>query len=474
MVTSRTDRDPGLSADPPPSRARWWPIGLLIGLLAFAHAGLYAALVPPWQAPDEPAQVEYVLLVAQRGRPSEDLDLGIQRRIVEDLVARDFFRFAGGRRPPADDLSFEAVWPGQARYVGRQPAYFVLAAVVVRALPDAPVAVQVLALRAFSATLFGLTVGAIFATARVVFPARPLLAVSAALAAALLPMPAALGGAVNNDNLANVVGAAAFLTIALAERRGYRPELVIVLIGLAVLALYTKRTTLMLIPLVALVLGAAIWRQGWRARLAGATIAALGLVAAIAVVETFPPLRDSVAYIADRYFANASVESNLAAIEGISPAWQNVVASFVTYAGPFFQSTIGLFGWFDVPLPTVWYFVAAVGLLVALLGAGRFALRSVALLDPAGRAALRWLLLGLAFSFGLVFVYALYFSQDGTAPQGRYLLVSLSPLLLLLTAGLAELVPRGLRVTALIAGAWLLLLLGAVALLGAIVPEYYG
>jgi hypothetical protein len=443
-------------------------------VLAFAHAGLYAALVPPWQAPDEPAQVEYVLLVAQRGRPTEDLDLGIQRRIVEDLVARDFFRFAGGQRPPADDLSFEAVWPGQARYVGRQPAYFLLAAVVVRALPDAPIAVQVAALRTLSAALFGLTVVAIFATARLVFPLRPVLAVATALAAALLPMPAALGGAVNNDNLANLVGAAAFLTIAFAERRGYRPEVVFVLIGLAVLALYTKRTTLMLIPLVALVLGTAIWRQGWRARLAGAAIAALGMVAAVAIIETFPPLRDTVAYIADRYFANASVESNLAAIEGISPAWQNVLGSFVTYAGPFFQSSIGLFGWLDVPLAPVWYFLAGLGLVVALLGAGIFALRSDAHLDPAGRAALRWLLIGLAFSFGLVFLYALYFSQDGTAPQGRYLLVSLSPLLLLLTAGLAELAPRRFRVTALLVGAWLLLLVGAVALVGAILPEYYG
>ncbi|GIW06205.1 MAG: hypothetical protein KatS3mg060_1010 [Dehalococcoidia bacterium] len=453
---------------------RWWPVGVLIGLLAFAHAGLYAALVPLWQAPDEPAQVEYILLVAQRGRPTEDLDLGIQRRIVADLVARDFFRFAGGQRPPPDDLSFEAVWPGQARYVGRQPAYFLAAAVLVRAFPDAPVAVQVYTVRAFSALLFGLTVAAIFATGRVLFPRRPLLAVAAALAAALLPMPAYLGGAVNNDNLANLLGATAFLVIALAERRGYRPEWVFALVGLAILALYTKRTTLIFIPLIALVLGLAIWRQGWRARAAGGAIALLGLVALVAAIETFPPLRDTVAYIADRYFANASVESNLAAIEGISPAWQNVVGSFLTYAAPFFQSSIGLFGWLDVPLAPVWYLLIGLVLLVALIGAAVFALRSFPALDDAGRAGLRWLSVGLALSFALVFVYALYFSQDGTAPQGRYLFPSLSPLLLLLTAGLAEVTPRFARSAALVAGIWLLLLLDAVAIFGAIIPEYYG
>jgi hypothetical protein len=455
-------------------QARWWPLGVLIGLLAFAHAGLYAALVPPWQAPDEPAQVEYLLLVAQRGRPTEDLDPAIQRRIVEDLVARDFFRFAGGQRPPPDNLTFEAVWPGQARYVGRQPAYFLLASLVVRAFPEAPIATQVYAIRALSALLFGLTVAAIFATGRVIFPDRPLLAVAAALAAALLPMPAYLGGAVNNDNLANLVGATTFLVIALAERRGYRPEWVFALVGLAILALYTKRTTLIVIPLVALVLGLAIWRQGWRVRAIAAGMTLLALIALVAAIETFPPLRDSVTYIADRYFANASVESNLAAIEGISPAWQNVLGSFITYAAPFFQSSIGMFGWFDVPLAPVWYVLAGGVLFVALVGATVFALRTFPTLDDAGRAGLRWLMLGLGFSLALVFVYALYFSQDGTAPQGRYLFVALTPLLLLLTAGLAEFVPRGGRSAAFVGGVWLLVLLDTIAIVAAILPEYYG
>ncbi|MCS6801349.1 MAG: hypothetical protein RMM58_02650 [Chloroflexota bacterium] len=465
---------PGEAARPSPRPRRWWPVGLLLGLLAFSHAALYAALVPPWQAPDEPAQVEYVLLVAQRGRPTEDLDPGIQRRIVEDLVARDFFRFAGGQRPPADDLSFEAVWPGQARYAGRQPAYFLAAALIVRLFPEAPIAFQVSLLRAFSAFLFGLTVAAIFATARLIFPERPLLAVGAALAAALLPMAAALGGAVNNDNLANLVGAATFLGIALVERRGYRPEWVLALIGLAVVALYTKRTTLILIPLVGLVLALAIWRQGWRARVAAATIAFFALVAAVAAIETFPPLRNAVAYTADRYFANASVESNLAAIEGISPAWQNLLRSFVLYSGLFFQSSIGLFGWVDVALLPVWYLLAGFALLSALLGAVLFAIRTFPTMDAPGRAALRWLLVGLLFSVGLVFIYALYFSQDGTAPQGRYLFVSLSPLLIVLTAGLAELFPRRARRLAAIGGAWLLLLFDAVVIVGTLLPEYYG
>ncbi|MFN8534410.1 MAG: DUF2142 domain-containing protein [Dehalococcoidia bacterium] len=459
---------------PPVLRTAWWPFGLLVALLAFAHSAFYAVLTPLWQAPDEPAQFEYVLLIAQRGRPTEDLDPAIQRRIVEDLVARDFFRFAGGNRPSPENLSFEAVWPGQARYVGRQPAYFLAAALVARSFDGAVIASQVYAVRLFSALLFALTIACLYFTIRLVAPRRPLLAVGSAWAAALLPMPAYLGGMVNNDNLANLVGAALFLLIALAERRGYRPEWVAGLLLLAVVALYTKRTTLFVPPMVALVLASAVWRQGWRARIALAAMVALSLLALVAAIQTFPPLRDTVAYLADRYFANDSVSANLTAIEGISPGWQSVLTSFLSHAQPFFQSAVATFGWLTVPVAPLWYLLWVAALSVALGGAIVFAVRAAPGVDRLGKAALRWLAFGLGCSIALILVYALYFSQDGTAPQGRYLFVSLTPLMLLLSAGAAELTPRRLRPGALVLGAVLLLIFDAVALFGSILPAYYG
>ena len=455
-------------------RPAWWPLGVLLALLAFAHGAWYAAIIPLWQAPDEPAHVEYILLIAERGRPTEEVDPAIQRRIVADLVARDFFLHGGGQRPPDDELSFAAVWPGQARYAGRQPAYHLLAAVVARLFSEASLPTQVLALRLFSALLFALTVAAIFATVRVVAPARPLLAVGSAGAAALLPMPAFLGGTVNNDNLANLVGASTFLALALAERRGYRPEFVLALLALAALAFYTKRTTLFIPPLVGLALFSAIWRLGWRARFATLVVGLLLLLALAAAVETFPPLREAVAFSADRYLANESVASNLAAIQGITPSWQAVLDRFVFYSDEFFRSALGLFGWFNVPLLPVFFQLAWLVTVIAAGGAVLFALRGAARLDEPGQATLRWLALGLLGALGLVFVYALYFSQDGTAPQGRYLFVALAPLLFWLLGGLAELVPARWRAAALVLGLVALLLFDLLALTSALLPVYYG
>jgi 4-amino-4-deoxy-L-arabinose transferase-like glycosyltransferase len=458
-----------------PSRGLALITGLLLAALGFAHAALYAYLTPLWQAPDEPAQFEYILLIADRGRPTEDLDLRIQERIVEDVIARDFFRFGGGARPPEEaPRTFEAIWPGQARYVGRQPAYHILAAVIVKGMGDAPVADQVRAVRLFSALLFGLTVAAVFLTGLLLLPSRFRLAVAAGAVAALWTMPAYIGGTVNNDNLAMLVGSLMFLAIAYAERRGYRSEVVIAIVVLAILAFYVKRTTLALIPLAALVLLAAVWRAGRRARIAGAAVLVFGGASLVAAIATFPPLREAAIAVANRYLANVSVADNLAAIEGISPRWQTVLTSFLEVAAPFHQSFLGLYGWLAAPLAPVWYGIGSAVVLVVLVGLWRFGLASFPDLDGPARAGIRWLAVGLTFSLGLLFTYALYFSQDGTAPQGRYLYVALAPMVILGGLGVSALVPRGLRPAAAFAAVASVAAFDLIAIASALIPTFYG
>jgi len=51
------------------SRRRQGAIVILLMLLAFVRAAIYAAVIPPWQAPDEPQHFEYVRLVYDLGRP---------------------------------------------------------------------------------------------------------------------------------------------------------------------------------------------------------------------------------------------------------------------------------------------------------------------------------------------------------------------------------------------------------------------
>jgi hypothetical protein len=70
--------------------------------------------------------------------------------------------------------------------------------------------------------------------------------------------------------------------------------------------------------------------------------------------------------------------------------------------------------------------------------------------------------------------YALYFSQDGTAPQGRYVFVSLTPLVALAGLGVAALTPRGLRPIVAFLSVAAIAALDLIAIVSTLVPTFYG
>src|SRR5262245_27579440 len=84
------------------------PAALLVAL-ALAHGLLYAWLVPPWQAPDEPTQFEYAALVGRLGfiPAATDSDPEIERQIVASLVRQRFFEYLLGHPPAAPPQSLD-------------------------------------------------------------------------------------------------------------------------------------------------------------------------------------------------------------------------------------------------------------------------------------------------------------------------------------------------------------------------------
>src|SRR5262245_58355316 len=75
---------------------------VLLAALALFHGLLFAWLVPPWQAPDEPTLFEYAALVARLGRvpTTADSDPALEREIADSLVHQHFFEYLTGQ-PPA-------------------------------------------------------------------------------------------------------------------------------------------------------------------------------------------------------------------------------------------------------------------------------------------------------------------------------------------------------------------------------------
>src|SRR6266540_735568 len=142
--------DSGRIAGAVHSSARLTPV--LLAALAMLHGLLYAWLVPPWQAPDEPTQFEYAALISRLGRipATTDTDPELERQIVDSLVRERFFEYLVGRSPQPSPRSFEDV--RQIFFMPRQvgtdpPLYFAIAALPVWALADLPIETQLRALR---------------------------------------------------------------------------------------------------------------------------------------------------------------------------------------------------------------------------------------------------------------------------------------------------------------------------------------
>ncbi|MCL6431484.1 MAG: glycosyltransferase family 39 protein [Anaerolineae bacterium] len=124
-------------------------------------------------------------------------------------------------------------------------------------------------LRGLSLLLGVATLLALWRAARLLWPERPWLCVGALAIAALTPQFIATSSGVTNDSLTNLLFALAFAA-GIAARRSGSGRGWLALGGLAGLAMLTKQSGLMLLPLGMLM---AAWREGnWRLRLRDALL----------------------------------------------------------------------------------------------------------------------------------------------------------------------------------------------------------
>jgi 4-amino-4-deoxy-L-arabinose transferase-like glycosyltransferase len=167
---------------------------LIILLVYFALATLFAFTTPAWQNPDEPAHYNYIAHIA-RGEGLPVLQMGdYDQRYMQQLT---------GQRFPAE-LSIEPV-----RYEFHQPPLYYLTAVPIFWLSDG----NLTALRLYSVLLGGGVIFLIFLIIGTIFPNQPLIILGATAFAALLPMHVAIMASVNNDPLAALIIAGAMFVL---------------------------------------------------------------------------------------------------------------------------------------------------------------------------------------------------------------------------------------------------------------------
>lgn len=414
---------------------------LLLALIVAAFIGigaLYAALTPPWQAPDEPAHYNYIAQVAGEGCCPLIAPGDWDAAYLETLKASQF--------PEDADLS-------PIEYEDHQPPLYYFAGALIYRMSGG----SLFALRMLSVVFGAGVVIAAYMVVAWLFPRHRPLALAVAALVAFVPQHVAIMASVNNDSLAELVlgvllaAAAAYLGNPRTEQAGAPPAAprrphAAVLGGLAGLAFLTKLTIYG--PAVLAVAAAILLR--WRIErrparwLAGQIGWAAGLALILgglwwarnAAVYGWPDILAQSAHGA--VVVGQLRTADLIAGVGAGPYLGQLLTT--TY-----HSFWGQFGWMGVPMPPRVYLLIGLFLLADLAGLAilLLAYRQRLRLDPPQRAGL-WMLGGVLLAALAQFAY---YNLTFVQFQGRYLYPALLPLGLLVVGGLWG--------WALLAGRWL-------------------
>jgi hypothetical protein len=248
----------------------------LLLVLAVAHVFCYAVLVPPWQHYDEPASLEYALMIRELGRvPAYDEeDTALRHMIAASIVHSPLFgpSATDPTGSPQVSLGFnQRVHP---------PLYYAIIAIATIPVAHQPIERQLMIARLASVAIAALCIYAVIRILRLLLIQSELRLFALGVLACLPPF-ADLMSAVNSDVLAHTVAVLLFGSAAWLLIRPHRQQML--LAGLLVLLAPNVKRILVVPALLLLLLLLVIWlrRRGWRTR---RFVTILGVVAASGIL----------------------------------------------------------------------------------------------------------------------------------------------------------------------------------------------
>jgi hypothetical protein len=247
--------------EPSPSQRRL--LLLLLGF-TFLRGLVYLAVFPPWQHYDEPTHLEYVRLIAERGKlpKAGDYDLAMRQEIAASMQAFGFWK---GKQTPV--IQF---WSDQPPEIGTSelqhpPLYYALQATPQLLVAHQDVETQLYLARLDSVLLNLVVVASAYGLLSELLPRRQWLPLAVATFVALLPPFTDLMSAVNND--AGAVACVSLLLWAAVRlaRHGPSPRRIATTLLLAGACAATKSTAGAVAVAALLTLGVgyipSIWRR---------------------------------------------------------------------------------------------------------------------------------------------------------------------------------------------------------------------
>jgi hypothetical protein len=450
--------------------------GLLIAIWSIVflvHASLYLALIPLWQAPDEPTSFELLLTMEATGRlvSEADKDFNIQRGIVDSMERSRYWERGGHHygHPRSGERTFDRVyWPGVTQ-LHRPPLYQGILMPVGWLMGDWTVEERLLVLR--GVTMF-LGVGVVVIAAligwelRQIHRAFPL--VLPALVA-LQPQFAYSNATFNSDNLAAFIGALLTLLVLNIVRFGISWKRVLIVLVLVSAGLATKRTILFVTPAVFLVLLYSQWHR-WRTS-PGYRLPIIAGVIALSTVIFFAAASSSVrsgfAVFLSQYVVHGYLDFVLNRY--LNPAeidWHWLG----TKALPFLsRSSWGSYGWHQVAISSS--LQAVFHIIVPLIGIAGIVTMFVK--RPAmGSAACAFVWTCMLGSLATIWLVIQYVPPPGF-PQGRYLFVMIISIMVWITTGISGWWPTRWTAQGILVVWGLLIALNIHNLVVIVIPGFY-
>ena len=236
---------------------------LLLSLgVALTFGLIFIFLFPPWQHYDEPNHFEYAWLLTNNRRIPErgDFDIEMNRLVVESMVRHGFY---GDLKDQPDLSGDEDVRIEGFHQFDEPPFYYLAVSIPMSLLSTSTIESQLYGARFVSLLFYLVTVTAAWGIAREITRAGSPVRWMLPLLAALLPGLVDLMTAVNNDAAAIAV-VSLFLWVGVRMiKRGFSFTGLVLLILLSGIALFTKGTALIIVPLTFLVIVLSLFRGKW-------------------------------------------------------------------------------------------------------------------------------------------------------------------------------------------------------------------
>jgi len=436
------------------------PILLLLLGLALVRGLLYASIVPPWQAPDEPAQFERTraALSSAEWRSTSADRLPWYDSLVQSLFTFDFWDFLpGARRVYSPDAPLnQYLTPYQEAYRGLYGNRFTYALMgwPLFLARNLDITLQLYLVRLNTVLMNTAIIGLAYLITRTIFPHDPFLIFGVPLLILFNPQHTHLLATVNNGNLAELFTAAALYFMVKGVVQGFSGLNILAVMGFSFIAMWTKATAYFL-PFTIAVIGLFYL---WRYRGRWPWLLPLGLIL-VGAIYLFSPERLKLLTTS----AWAQLRTGGLSLDPIVPI-------------TLFRSFWAMPGWLTLQLHPFWYQLLLVACILAAIGliifvAGRWPLlfskpfqpriQALVLLAVAALVAVA-VLLGWSAIAGTI-----------TYRQGRSAYPVIVPISLFLMLGWRQLIPASWRNQGLLGLAAGLILFDSVVLFHYLIPFFY-